>query len=180
MYGVNERRPLTIVDDFGHHGRRGVSIGGCVDWLSENPWLIWLVITLALTGIEIVSLDLVFGMLAVGALAGLLSSFTPVSPVIQGVIAAIVGLLMLFLVRPVAIRHLRKGPPGQRTNVDALLGASALALKEVDSSNGLVKIGGDVWTARTMDADTVIQEGENVSVALIEGATAVVTREEVV
>lgn len=151
-----------------------------MDWLGENPWLIWLVITLAMAGIEIISLDLLFGMLAVGALAGIVTSLTPADPAIQVAVAAIVGLLMIFFVRPVAIKHLRKGPPGRRTNVDALLGASALALEAVDASSGLVKIGGDVWTARTMDADTVIQAGENVSVALIDGATAVVTRDEVV
>jgi membrane protein implicated in regulation of membrane protease activity len=65
-------------------------------------------------------------------------------------------------------------PAMQRTGVAALAGAPALVLERVDANSGLVKLRGEIWTARSYQPDHVIQPGTHVQVIEIEGATALV------
>ncbi len=44
-----------------------------------------------------------------------------------------------------------------------------------DEGVGCVKIDGEVWTARSLDEDQVIEAGSRVHVVQIKGATALVT-----
>lgn len=142
------------------------------EWLGDNWWALWLTVFLAFAVVEMLTLDLFFIMLGGGALAGLIADFAGADLWLQIVAFCVVSLLMIALVRPVALTHLRKGPADQRTNVDRLIGESALVMEAVTATGGLVKIGGDVWSARS--ADGVLATGARVVVTRIEGATAVV------
>lgn len=44
----------------------------------------------------------------------------------------------------------------------------------VDADRGSVRLRGEVWSARTFDADRVLEPGARVEVMEIDGATAVV------
>ena len=46
--------------------------------------------------------------------------------------------------------------------------------ERVDVHGGRVKIGGEIWSARALDGDQVLEPGMNVQVAEIQGATALV------
>ncbi|MFJ4169547.1 NfeD family protein [Paenarthrobacter sp. NPDC089714] len=142
------------------------------EWLGENWWALWLTVFLAFAVVEMLTLDLFFIMLGGGALAGLVADFAGADFWLQIVVFSVVSLLMIAFVRPVALKHLRKGPAEQRTNVDRLIGQSALVIEAVSGTSGLVKIGGDVWTARS--TSEVIDPGATVQVTRIDGATAVV------
>ena len=136
-------------------------------------WYWWVVAALALAVVEIATLDLIFIMLAAGALAGALASLAGAPLLVQVLAAAATAVLMLAVVRPVALRHLRQ-PAHIRTGVAALEGASALVLERVDGQDGRVKIKGEVWSARSYDPDRVIEPGTTVDVVRIDGATAIV------
>ena len=142
------------------------------EWLGENWWALWLTVFLAFAVVEMLTLDLFFIMLGGGALAGLLADFAGADFWLQIVVFCVVSLLMIAFVRPVALTHLKKGPTEQRTNIDRLIGEQALVMESVSSTGGLVKIGGDVWTARS--AAGVLPAGQKVVVSAIDGATAVV------
>ncbi|MDQ0734847.1 NfeD family protein [Arthrobacter agilis] len=144
-----------------------------MEWLLDNGWILWLVLFLGLAAVETLTLDLFFLMLSVGALAALVATFVGAGLVLQIVVFAVVALLMILLVRPVAVRHLRKGPADQLNNIERLVGAAALALEPVTAHSGTVKIGGDTWTARSADG-AALPAGTRLSVARIDGATAVV------
>ena len=148
-----------------------------MDWLGENVWAVWLAAAVILGVIEMTTLDLVFGMLAVGALAGALVAVPGLSVPVQVIVAGVVAVGMLALVRPVALRHLRQ-PLGTRTGVAALLGRQAITLSPVDAHGGQVKLGGEVWSARSFDPQVVIPAGRTVDVVEIDGATAVVYESE--
>jgi len=143
------------------------------EWLGENWWAVWLTAFLAFSVIEMITLDLFFIMLGGGSLAALVADFAGADPWLQVVIFCIVSLLMVAFVRPVALSHLKKGPSEQRTNVDRLIGEPAVVMEAVTSDGGLVKIGGDIWSARS--AAGVLPAGQKVVVAAIDGATAVVS-----
>ncbi|GAB3540948.1 NfeD family protein [Arthrobacter tecti] len=143
------------------------------DWLIQNTWVLWLVLLLGLAAVETITLDLFFIMLSMGALAALIASLAEAAFFIQVLLFCVVSLLMVLLVRPVALRHLKLGTKDQRTNIDRLVGEDALTLEPVSGLSGTVKIGGDTWTARTADGSS-LPAGERVSVSRIDGATAVV------
>ena len=79
----------------------------------------------------------------------------------------------LGFVLPVARRHVKQ-PPLLKTGPAALVGRSASVLEEVDMHGGRVRIGGEVWSARSYDETLVIPVGHTVDVMQIEGATALV------
>jgi membrane protein implicated in regulation of membrane protease activity len=81
----------------------------------------------------------------------------------------------LGILRPVARRHL-KVPPHMRTGAAALIGTSAMVLEQVNRDGGRVKIGGEIWSARSYDQDEVIEPGDRVEVLKIDGATALVAK----
>lgn len=136
-------------------------------------WYWWIVLGLAFAGFEVATVNLIFLMIAAGAVAGALTSLATGAIVPEVLVAVAVSLGALVVVRPYALRHLQL-PGHVRTGTAALVGAQALVLERVDSRDGRVKIGGEVWSARAYDPTLVFEPGASVEVARIDGATAVV------
>ncbi len=141
-------------------------------------WVAWLGLAVVLGIMEVTSLDLVFAMLAVGALAGAASGLFIDNVLVQVLIALVVAVGMLFVVRPIAMRHLRT-PHAIRTGTDALVGQRGVVLEAVDGEGGRIKLKGEVWSARAFDPDCSIAAGQHVEVVQIDGATAVVYESEI-
>jgi len=99
-----------------------------------------------------------------------------VGAVLSAVVFVCASAIVVGALRPVALRH-RRLPPAIRTGAAALVGRRAMVLERIvnDEGVGCVKIdGGEVWTARSLDDDEVIEAGERVEVVEIKGATALV------
>lgn len=136
-------------------------------------WLIWLVLAVALGVAEIFTLTAALGVLGAAALVpAVLAAFGAPLP-IQLVMYGVAATLGVVLVRPVALRHMHT-PQLERFGVDALVGKHAYVLREVTDRDGLVRIDGEEWTARTFDESTVIPVGAAVDIMRISGTTAVV------
>lgn len=135
-------------------------------------WGWWVLGAFLLLGLEALSLDLLFASLALGAVAGAVAAAAGAPILVQFLVALAVALLTLFLVRPIGVRMLRTS--GSPTNVDALQGQHALVMQHVDRRGGRVKIGGEIWSARSAVADAQFATGTDVVVVAIDGATAVV------
>jgi membrane protein implicated in regulation of membrane protease activity len=143
------------------------------DWVSDNAWSVWFALAIILGIVETTTLDLVFIMLAVGAASGGVASLLGLGVVPAALVAVLVSVAMLGVVRPVAKRHL-KVPSALRTGTDALVGRRGLVTERIDATHGLIKLEGDVWTARPFDGVTAIDPGREVDVVEIRGATALV------
>jgi membrane protein implicated in regulation of membrane protease activity len=136
-------------------------------------WVIWMLAAAALAGGEMLTLSLFLGPLSLAAVLAALVALGGGSVELQ-VAAFVTGsVASLAIVRPIARRHLRT-PPHTRTGAAALIGQSATVLERVDRDRGMVKIGGEVWTARAYDEDHVFEPGARVEVLKIDGATALV------
>jgi membrane protein implicated in regulation of membrane protease activity len=85
----------------------------------------------------------------------------------------VVSLAGIVLIRPMALRRLRRRP-GLRTGTAALVGQTGLVLDEVTPHAGRIRIGGEEWSARPYDDASVIRAGSTVDVLQIKGATALV------
>ena len=147
-----------------------------MDWISEHLAEAWLIAAVGLAVVELVSLDLIFAMLAVGCLVGMLAALVHVPGAITLVLAmgATVGLLAFL--RPGLVKSLHAGPDLQ-TGAAALIGHPVQVLTLLaPGQTGRVKIGGDEWTAAPYDEFDEIEPGERAEVVEIRGATAYVRR----
>jgi len=138
-------------------------------------WLIWVIAAAVLAGGELLSLDLVLIMFAGGAAAAAGTAALGAPVLVQAIVFAVVSIGLLLGARPLARRHMTVAHT--RTGIEALTGAQALVLEPVDRHTGRVKIGGEVWTARSYDETETFAVGEHVHVMEISGATALVWRQ---
>jgi membrane protein implicated in regulation of membrane protease activity len=138
-----------------------------------DAWVWWLIGAAAL-GIPLVITAMPeFGMLAVGAIAAAALAGLGFGVTIQVLSFIVVSVALIAVVRPIAARHSRQRPE-LRTGVDALKGKRAVVLERVDASGGRIKLAGEIWSARALDTSRTYEEGQEVDVVDIEGATAIV------
>jgi membrane protein implicated in regulation of membrane protease activity len=136
-------------------------------------WM-WFAAAGVLLIVEILTVDLLFASLAFSALLAAGANALGYGVAIQGVVFGVGAVTSLMFLRPIALRHLKKKPADHATNVEALIGAPALTLSAITENEGLVKLSGETWSARTNKGE--IESGARVEVVAIEGATAVVKR----
>ncbi|GAA4892822.1 membrane protein implicated in regulation of membrane protease activity [Stackebrandtia albiflava] len=141
-------------------------------------WIIWLLVAIGLGIAELFTLSFVLLMLGGGAVAAAIAAALGAPVEIQALVFTVVSILALVVVRPVA-RRMRENrtDPAAGIGLQALEGGSALVLERTDNHNGLIKIDGETWTARSFDGDQVLEPGEEVKIVEIRGATAMVWRQ---
>jgi membrane protein implicated in regulation of membrane protease activity len=143
------------------------------DWLSDYAWMAWLGLAFIFGIVETTTLDLIFLMLAGGALGGSLTALVGLDPLFQALVSILLSIALLGFVRPIAKRHLQTSGSLQ-IGTAALIGRKGVVIKQVDAEGGLIKLAGEVWTARSYDGQSVIAAGKDVDVIEISGATALV------
>ena len=136
-------------------------------------WVVWLIAAVVLGVAEFFTLTLAFGLLAAAALVAAAVAGLGGGLLAQVLAFAITGGVGLLIVRPIARRQMSH-PHLVREGSYALVGKKAVVLEEVTGSQGLIKLAGEVWSARALDEDQVIPAGTPVDVMEIEGATAIV------
>ena len=144
------------------------------DWMGDNAWAIWLSLAFLLGIAEIMSLDLVLIMLAVGALAGAgIAVIAPSLWWLQILVASGISIMMLLLLRPTLLAKVRS-MPGYRSSAAKMVGSSGVATSQIDRSGGEIKVDGQSWSARPYSSDVVIEQGTEIEVYEIDGVIAVV------
>lgn len=169
-----------------------------MDWLNDHAVLAWVALALVLGAVEVATVDLVFAMLAGGALAAAVAAAAGGGVVAQVFVAVAVAMLLLGLLRPLLRRRLyADGSTASLTGTAAHVGREALVIETVTATGGRIRLEGEVWSARmapaTMRADVPadtppdlfakpdghvpdgLLPGRRVRVTHIDGATAVVT-----
>lgn len=144
------------------------------EWLSGNEWAAWLALALILGVVEAATADLIFLMLAGGALAAALVAVGfPFGA--QVIVAVVVSIGLLGVVRPIAKRHLSKtanhSPIGTARYIDKI----GTAVEAIDEHSGLLVIEGDTWTARIAPGDSPIPVDAPARITAVHGALLVVT-----
>lgn len=138
--------------------------------------LVWMIAALVAVGVEIFTVDLTFGLIALGAGTAAVAAAVGAPLWLQAVIGVGVALAGIVFVRPIALRHLRRSTGVTRTGVEALPGERGRALSGISKDDGRISLKGEVWSAR-LDLDVTsdeVPEGTDVVVTRIDGATALV------
>ncbi|WP_431221283.1 NfeD family protein [Leifsonia xyli] len=117
--------------------------------ITSFAWIAWLVLILVFVIVEMLTLDFVFLMMAIGSLGGLLSGLFGAPWWLQLIIAAILSVVLIFFIRPPLLHALKRGGDPAKSNVDRLIGMGGVVVSTVTRASGLVKLQiGETWTAR--------------------------------
>ena len=142
--------------------------------------VLWVVLAVALAIGEAFTATFLIIFFAVGALAAAGAAALGAPVLVQAIVFAVVSALSVGAIRPIIVKHQRSALESGETpfGLEALEGASAMVLEEVDTDHGLVKIDGELWQARVMDHTEKYQPGQRVRVVKVKGATAIVWRDD--
>ena len=140
-----------------------------------GSWVLWVIVAGAFTVGEMHTNGFYLAPFAVGAGIAAVLALVGAGGLVSSIAFIAAAAAVLLLLRPIAMRH-RRLAPSIRTGAAALVGQNALVVARIANREavGTVKIGGEVWTARSFDDDRVIEAGERVEVVEIRGATALV------
>lgn len=147
-----------------------------MDWIRDHMWETWLIASAGLTVVEMLTLDLVFGMLAVGAGVGLIAALLGAPFVLQFILALASAVGLVAFLRPNLLRQLHGGPD-LVTGTAKLIGSPVHVLTALGpSATGRIKLAGEEWTAAPYDELDEFDVGERAEVVEIRGATAYIRR----
>jgi membrane protein implicated in regulation of membrane protease activity len=139
-----------------------------------DAWVIWVVAAVVLLIAEATTsafIAIYFGLAAIAAAA---VALTGVGVVVQLIAFAALSVGSLTITRP-ALKRAIGSTQLHRTGVDAMQGKIGVVTRSIgELESGLVKIGGETWTARSFYDEEPIAEGSRVEVIKIEGVTALV------
>ena len=145
-----------------------------MDWIRDHLWETWLGLSIVLGVVEMFSLDLIFAMLAAGAVVGMLAALIGLPVAVQVLAALATSIAMLAVVRPAFVKRLHSGPE-LALGHGKLVGTRGLVTQEIPGlTAGRIKVGGEVWSALPYDEHLKIEPGETVEILQIKGATAYV------
>lgn len=134
--------------------------------------LLWLgVLVLALV-IEGITAEMVSIWFAPGAFVTMVLSFFVDDFVIQLVTFAALSVLLLILAKTVFKKKLTARGKISLTNADALVGQAAMVEETIDNQKeqGVVKINGQLWTARCERDEDRPEKGQHVRIVRVAGS----------
>jgi len=140
--------------------------------------ILWLVILICSIAIEALTLGLTSIWFAGGALVAVIATALHAPIILQVVLFFVVSLMMLIFTRPIAVKYFNKDRV--KTNVESLVGRQAIVTGEIDNLQGIgqVTVGGQEWTARSLEPEKIITVGNVVNVVAIDGVKLIVEPDE--
>lgn len=136
------------------------------------PALVWLgVIVLSLV-VEGYTADMGAICFAPGALVSMILAVLGVSPVIQIVVCLIISVILLVLAKTVLKKYMSRRHKAEKTNAAAMEGQTATVEEAIDNSRdaGVVKINGQLWSARMENDGDSAEVGEHVTIVRVQGS----------
>lgn len=138
---------------------------------------VWLGIMIAAVVVEVCTAQMVSVWFAIGALCSFFVALAGVEQLwIQIVVFVVASAITVIVTRPLVKKLVNKR--AEPTNADMVIGKIGVVTEKIDNlaSSGLVKVGGNVWTARSVD-DSVIEENDKVVIKEISGVKLLVIKE---
>ena len=136
-------------------------------------WVLWLIVILILTILEISTVGLVsIWFIASGVVALILSFFVP-NFYIQFTTFVVLGIILLITTRPILNKVIV--PKKTRTNLDRVIGMTGVVTETISKNTvGEVKVDGKKWSAISK---TKIDVGDEVIIKDIDGVKLIVEKE---
>ena len=138
-----------------------------------NYPMLWLMLLIFFAGIEGVTAGLISIWFCVGSLAALIAAWLGAPLAIQIGLFAVVSVIAMALVRPMAKRLMHPAPVP--TNADRVIGKRGVVQEDINNleATGSVRVEGETWKARSLTG-AAISQGCVVAVRKIEGVKLLV------
>ena len=137
-----------------------------------DMWILWLIIVILLTFLEVITINLVSIWFIASALVSLFLSFMIDSFYIEFAVFVLLGLVLMLITRPILLKKMPRKEV--KTNLDRVIGMEGIVTEEIAKHKiGEVKVDGKLWSAI---ANSAIKEGSTVKVRAIESVKLVVEK----
>ena len=138
-----------------------------------EQWLVWLIIVILLTLIEIATINLTTIWFVVSGIVALITSLFIDNYILQFGIFVILGVILLITTKPFLTKFIKEHKV--KTNIDRIIGMTGIVTEKIGKNEeGEVKVDGKRWTAY---ADEKIKKDELVKVLEIKGVKIIVEKE---
>ncbi len=142
------------------------------EWNSLFLPLLWFSVILLSLIIESQTADMVSIWFAPGAFVAMILAFLDVSFIIQLLVFAVLTVIGLVLAFTVIRPAMKKKNVILKTNADALTERTAIVEEDIDNAipTGVVKVNGQLWTARMEDPAHTAAKGDWIVIVRVEGS----------
>ena len=138
-----------------------------------EQWLVWLIIVILLTLIEVATVNLTTIWFVVSGVIALIISLFVDNYILQFGIFVILGVILLITTKPFLTKFLKQHKV--KTNIDRIIGMTGVVTEKIEKNkDGEVKVDGKMWTAY---ADKFTKKDELVKVVEIKGVKIKVEKE---
>ncbi len=139
-------------------------------------WFVWVIVAFGFSIGAVLTNGFRLAPLAVGAALAAIVAAAGAGGTAVWIVFVLVALLSWLALRPLARARQAAAPP-ILTGAAALVGKQAIVVERIanDEGVGCIAIDHEVWTARAMVDDQVIERGTRVEVVQSRGATALVS-----
>jgi membrane protein implicated in regulation of membrane protease activity len=143
-------------------------------------WFVWVIAAVVFGVGAMLTNGFRLAPLALGAALAAVTDAAGAGSTVVWIVFVLVALLSWLALRPLA-RSRREASSPIRTGAAALVGKEAIVVERIanDEGVGCIRIDDEVWTARAMVGDQVIERGARVDVVQSRGATALVMNHDV-
>lgn len=150
---------------------RSKEVAKALDW----EVIFWAVLAaLAFVG-EVLSVSFFLLFFALGAVVGLLLAFAGVPVVGQVIGFVLASVLSMVVLRPALLNRLSLRNSERYVGRGGIEGRSAVVTNDIEpGETGMIKVGGEFWTAQAIHPDEKIKSGSKVRVLDTNGLTALV------
>lgn len=141
--------------------------------------IIWFGLSILLVFLEFLIGDLSMLMVAGGALAAAGVSLADTPLWVDIAVFAVTSIGLMGMVRPMLRRKMFTGVDSDKveSNPRQLTGRTASVEEAVDDRTGMIRIAGELWSARALVPGVMFSPGDRVTIVSIDGNTAVVDKE---
>lgn len=131
---------------------------------------IWISVLVLAIIIEMLTDQLVSIWFAPGAIVATILDFCEVDVIWQVIVFLVVSIVGIILAKTVLDKYLPKAK-NNKTNIEAIIGEKCVVTEKIDNfaGCGLVKINGQIWSARSVTESDVFESGEVLVIVAIEG-----------
>ena|SRR5690625_488161 len=140
-----------------------------IEWILDNFWSFWLIMMLLLISVQVVTGEMTFLLIAIGALTAIIADVLGAPLYVQIIIMAVVSIASLLWLRSFDTKRRANDTGPSPWSVNRYVGRMGEVTEEVTSSQGMVRIGNEIWSARTY-SPTPIPAETPVIIQQIEGA----------
>lgn len=120
-----------------------------IEWILDNFWSFWLIGMLLLISVQVMTGDMMFLLIATGALTAVVADVLGAPIYVQIILVAVISMASLIWLRSFDTKRRQNDNGPSPWSVNRFIGKVGEVTEEVTSNAGRVKIGNEIWSART-------------------------------